>query len=68
MTLFYAVKELSGGRLRIRHKIHTFNDVSEYLKAAGAGEDILTGVKSLFTTCEQGRYAGERIKGNEELP
>jgi BatD DUF11 like domain len=62
------VKSYLEDRLRIGHKVHTFNDVNEHLKAAGAGEDILVGLESFFTTCEQGRYAGGGIKGNEELP
>ena len=66
--VLYSVKSYLEDRLRIGHKVHTFNDVNEHLRANGAGEDILTGLKSLFTKCEQGRYAGESTKGNKKLP
>jgi len=61
------LKSYLGDRLKTGHKIHTFNDARGYLEAAGVGDEILAGVQSLFTRCEQGRYAGKSMNGNEEL-
>ncbi len=66
--VLYGLRSYLEDRLKMPHKVHTFSDVDEHLAAAGVGQDTLSKLKTLFTKCEQGRYAGNGAENSKDLP
>jgi len=65
--VLYGLKSYLENRLKMAHKVHTFDDVDEHLATAGVGKDTLNSLKKLFTKCEQGRYAGKGAENSKDL-
>ena len=55
--LLEALRDYLGAKLRLSSGALVFGDVEEPLRQRGLAPDDLQALKTLFTTCEAGRYA-----------
>ncbi len=53
-----AFRNYLGDKLRVPRGALTFNDVKDKLLSKGVSQDTLDKLKTLFETCDAGRYAG----------
>lgn len=64
-SLYEAIREYLGAKLKITASALTFADVENKLRELGVSSDTVDSIADIFRWCETGRYAGLTTERNE---